>query len=97
MSAGSPSVPGVAASVFGDALPAAERYVARLATDGVTRALAVPALATLLARSGTAAGDLVRAAADAGGRDDATALLAAMPMDTADVDLDTRYVGEGAR
>jgi len=68
-----------------------------VATDGVTRALAVPALATLLARPGTAAGDLVRAAADAGGRDDATALLAAMPMDTADVGLDTRYVGEGAR
>jgi 16S rRNA (guanine527-N7)-methyltransferase len=37
-----PEVPGVAASVFGDALPAAERYVARLATDGVTRGLIGP-------------------------------------------------------
>ncbi len=42
MSDGVPSAPGVAASVFGDALPAAERYVARLATDGVTRGLIGP-------------------------------------------------------
>jgi 16S rRNA (guanine527-N7)-methyltransferase len=39
---GVPPAPGVAASVFGDALPAAERYVARLATDGVTRGLIGP-------------------------------------------------------
>jgi 16S rRNA (guanine527-N7)-methyltransferase len=32
----------VAASVFGDALPLAEQYVARLATDGVTRGLIGP-------------------------------------------------------
>jgi 16S rRNA (guanine527-N7)-methyltransferase len=37
-----PAAPPVAASVFGDALPAAERYVARLATDGVTRGLIGP-------------------------------------------------------
>jgi PPM family protein phosphatase len=67
-----------------------------VATDGVTRALSVPALATLLARPGTVAGDLVRAAVDAGGRDDATAVLAAVPMDTVRADLDTEYVGEGA-
>ena len=42
MSDGVPRAPGVAASVFGDALPAAERYVARLATDGVTRGLIGP-------------------------------------------------------
>ena len=42
MTDGVPTVPGVAASVFGDALPAAERYVARLATDGVTRGLIGP-------------------------------------------------------
>ena len=42
LSDGVPPVPGVAASVFGDALPAAERYVARLATDGVTRGLIGP-------------------------------------------------------
>jgi PPM family protein phosphatase len=74
-----------------------------VATDGVTRALTVPALATLLARPGVVAADLVQAAADAGGRDDATALLAAVPvdvpddMDTTRPDLDTRYVAEGAR
>jgi 16S rRNA (guanine527-N7)-methyltransferase len=39
---GVPTAPEVAASVFGDALPAAERYVARLATDGVTRGLIGP-------------------------------------------------------
>jgi 16S rRNA (guanine527-N7)-methyltransferase len=37
-----PPAPPVAAAVFGDALPAAERYVARLATDGVTRGLIGP-------------------------------------------------------
>jgi 16S rRNA (guanine527-N7)-methyltransferase len=39
---GVPTTPGVAASVFGAALPAAERYVALLATDGVTRGLIGP-------------------------------------------------------
>jgi PPM family protein phosphatase len=74
-----------------------------VASDGVTRALTVAALATLLARPGVVAADLVRAAHDAGGRDDATALLAAVPvdvpgdMDTTRPDLDTRYVAEGAR
>lgn len=74
-----------------------------VATDGVTRALTVPALATLLARPGVIAADLVQAACDAGGRDDATALLAAVPagvpddMDTTRPDLNTRYVAEGAR
>lgn len=74
-----------------------------VATDGVTRALTVPALATLLAPPGVVAADLVQAAADAGGRDDATALLAAVPadipddMDTTRPDLNTRYVAEGAR
>jgi 16S rRNA (guanine527-N7)-methyltransferase len=42
VSEGVPTAPEVAASVFGDALPAAERYVARLATDGVTRGLIGP-------------------------------------------------------
>jgi 16S rRNA (guanine527-N7)-methyltransferase len=37
-----PPAPEVAAGVFGAALPAAERYVARLATDGVTRGLIGP-------------------------------------------------------
>ena len=70
-----------------------------VATDGVTRALTVPALATLLARPDVAAADLVRAAADAGGRDDATAVLAGVTgdVDTVRSDLNTRYVGEGAR
>jgi protein phosphatase len=74
-----------------------------VATDGVTRTLAVPALATLLADPAVVAADLVRAAADAGGRDDATALLASVPaevpadMDTTRPDLNTRYVAEGAR
>jgi PPM family protein phosphatase len=74
-----------------------------VATDGVTRALTVPALATLLGRPGITAADLVDAAADAGGRDDATALLAGVPggvpgdMDTTRPDLNTRYVAEGAR
>ena len=74
-----------------------------VATDGVTRALTVPALATLLGRPGITAADLVGAASGAGGRDDATALLAAVPggvpgdMDTTRPDLNTRYVAEGAR
>ena len=37
-----PEPPATAAGVFGDALPAARRYVARLATDGVTRGLIGP-------------------------------------------------------
>ncbi len=37
-----PPAPEVAASVFGEALPDAERYVARLASDGVTRGLIGP-------------------------------------------------------
>ncbi|WP_369257397.1 16S rRNA (guanine(527)-N(7))-methyltransferase RsmG [Geodermatophilus amargosae] len=37
-----PPAPEVAASVFGDGLPGAERYVARLASDGVTRGLIGP-------------------------------------------------------
>jgi PPM family protein phosphatase len=74
-----------------------------VATDGVTRALTVPALATLLGRPGITAADLVDAASDAGGRDDATALLAGVSggvpgdMDTTRPDLNTRYVAEGAR
>ena len=40
--AGLPPVPGTAGAVFGAALPAAERYVARLASDGVTRGLIGP-------------------------------------------------------
>jgi 16S rRNA (guanine527-N7)-methyltransferase len=37
-----PAAPAAAAGIFGDALPAAERYVARLAGDGVTRGLIGP-------------------------------------------------------
>jgi 16S rRNA (guanine527-N7)-methyltransferase len=37
-----PPAPEVARSVFGPALADAERYVARLATDGVTRGLIGP-------------------------------------------------------
>jgi 16S rRNA (guanine527-N7)-methyltransferase len=37
-----PRPPDVAAQVFGDALPDAERFVARLASDGVTRGLIGP-------------------------------------------------------
>ena len=37
-----PPPPAVAAAVFGDALPLAERYVARLAGDGVARGLIGP-------------------------------------------------------
>jgi 16S rRNA (guanine527-N7)-methyltransferase len=37
-----PASPAAAAEVFGAALPAARRYVARLATDGVTRGLIGP-------------------------------------------------------
>jgi PPM family protein phosphatase len=51
-----------------------------VATDGVTGALPVPVLAELLSRPGVGAAELVRAAVDAGGRDDATALL--VDMDT---------------
>jgi len=74
-----------------------------VATDGVTRALPVAQLAALLARPGIVAGDLVRAAADAGGRDDATALLLAVPaeatgdMDTVALPENTQYVAEGVR
>lgn len=71
-----------------------------VASDGVTRPLPVPRLAALLADPALVAADLVAAAADAGGRDDATALLAGLAVD-ADVDtavpeLNTRYVGKGA-
>jgi 16S rRNA (guanine527-N7)-methyltransferase len=41
-SSAAPPAPGVAAAVFGSALPLAERYVARLASDGVTRGLIGP-------------------------------------------------------
>jgi 16S rRNA (guanine527-N7)-methyltransferase len=37
-----PAPPGIAEQVFGDSLPLAEQYVARLATDGVTRGLIGP-------------------------------------------------------
>jgi 16S rRNA (guanine527-N7)-methyltransferase len=37
-----PAAPAAAVGIFGDALPAAERYVARLAGDGVTRGLIGP-------------------------------------------------------
>jgi 16S rRNA (guanine527-N7)-methyltransferase len=40
--AGAPPTPDVAARVFGEDLAAAERYVARLASDGVTRGLIGP-------------------------------------------------------
>ena len=60
-----------------------------VASDGVTRALGVPELATLLARPGVRATDLVDAAVAAGGRDDATALLAG--VDTRPPGLNTRY------
>src|SRR4029450_9482515 len=39
---GVPPAPPAARAVFGAALPVAERYVARLATDGVTRGLIGP-------------------------------------------------------
>ncbi len=68
-----------------------------VASDGVTGALPVPVLAGLLARPGVGAADLVRAAVDAGGRDDATALL--VDLDTVaacGTTSDTRYAGEGA-
>ena len=42
MTTAAPAAPEVAASVFGAGLPATERYVARLATDGVTRGLIGP-------------------------------------------------------
>ena len=65
-----------------------------VATDGVTGALPVPDLAALLARPGVVAADLVRAAVDAGGRDDATALL--VDMDTVPAARNTRYACEEA-
>jgi PPM family protein phosphatase len=65
-----------------------------VATDGVTGTLPVPALATLLARPGVGAADLVRAAVDAGGRDDATALL--VDMDTVPEPGNSLYACEGA-
>jgi protein phosphatase len=74
-----------------------------VATDGVTRALPVPELAALLARPGVTATDLVVAAVGAGGRDDATALLAVVPderggdVDTTRPDINTRFVAEGTR
>lgn len=64
-----------------------------VATDGVTGPLPVPVLAELLSRPAVGAAELVRAAADAGGRDDATALLAG--MDTVWPPGNTRYVQEG--
>ncbi len=75
-----------------------------VASDGVTGALPVPVLAGLLARPGVGAADLVRAAVDAGSRDDATALLAdldtvAAGRDTVAAGGDTghtRYADEGA-
>ena len=60
-----------------------------VASDGVTRALGVAQLATLLARPDVGAPELVEAAVEAGGRDDATALLAG--VDTAAPPLNTRY------
>jgi 16S rRNA (guanine527-N7)-methyltransferase len=42
ISPAAPPTPEAAARVFGEALPAAERYVARLASDGVTRGLIGP-------------------------------------------------------
>jgi protein phosphatase len=68
-----------------------------VASDGVTGALPVPALAELLSRPGVGAADLVRAAVAAGGRDDATALL--VDMDTVAASRstsNTRYGCEGA-
>jgi protein phosphatase len=65
-----------------------------VATDGVTGALPVPDLAALLARPGVGAADLVRAAVEAGGRDDATALL--VDMDTVPAARNTRYACEEA-
>jgi serine/threonine protein phosphatase PrpC len=67
-----------------------------VASDGVTRPLPVPQLAALLADPALVAADLVRAAVDAGGRDDATALLAGLPVDTVVPELNTRYVHKGA-
>jgi PPM family protein phosphatase len=60
-----------------------------VASDGVTRVLGVPELATLLARPDVGAAELVSAAVEAGGRDDATALLAG--VDTRAPALNTRY------
>ncbi len=60
-----------------------------VATDGVTRALPVAALGALLSRPDTGAAELVAAAAAAGSRDDATALLAA--VDTGATGGNTRF------
>ncbi|MFL6128177.1 MAG: PP2C family protein-serine/threonine phosphatase [Mycobacteriales bacterium] len=61
-----------------------------VATDGVTGALPVPALAELLSRPGGAA-EVVRAAVAAGGRDDATAVL--VDVDTLAPSGNTRHAG----
>lgn len=62
-------------------------------TDGVTRVLPLPVLGQLLSRPGVTAADLVAAAVAAGGRDDATALLAGVgsDVDTAVPAGNTRY------
>jgi protein phosphatase len=70
-----------------------------VATDGVTRVLPVRTLGALLARPHVDAADLIEAAVAAGGRDDATALLATVrtvdTVDTAAVPRKTRGgVGE---
>lgn len=65
-----------------------------VATDGVTGPLPVPALAALLSRPAVGAAELVRAAVDAGGRDDATALL--LDMDTVAGSGNTRYACDEA-
>lgn len=68
-----------------------------VATDGVTRPLPMSRLAALLARPGTDAAELVRAATEAGGRDDATAVLVTLPVDSVAPELNTQYVAEGVR
>jgi len=67
-----------------------------VATDGVTRALPLPVLGELLSRPGAGAADLVAAVAAAGGRDDATALLAGVgsDVDTGVPAGNTRYATE---
>lgn len=68
-----------------------------LASDGVTGALPVPVLAGLLARPGVGAAELVRAAVDAGSRDDTTALLVDLETVAAGRDTGhTRYADQGA-
>lgn len=68
-----------------------------LATDGVTRPLPMSRLAALLAAPGTDAAELVQAATEAGGRDDATAILATLPVDSVVPEQHTQYVAEGVR